>query len=63
MIVLYSSCLKDYDRDWHIYHDETPQVWAFPRLWDREGSARQVVPTEGVHPSRRDRATSRLFVP
>lgn len=21
--------------DWHIYHDDIPQVWAFPRLWDR----------------------------
>lgn len=27
---------EDYHRDWHIYHDDTPQVWAFPRLWDRE---------------------------
>lgn len=25
---------EDYGRDWHIYHDDTPQVWAFPRLWD-----------------------------
>jgi phospholipase C len=26
---------EDYGRDWHIYHDDTPQVWVFPRLWDR----------------------------
>jgi phospholipase C len=27
--------LEDHSREWHIYHDDTPQVWAFPRLWDR----------------------------
>jgi phospholipase C len=27
---------EDHGREWHIYHDDTPQVWAFPRLWDRE---------------------------
>jgi phospholipase C len=21
-------------KNWHIYHDDTPQVWAFPWLWD-----------------------------
>ncbi|MFE3525566.1 alkaline phosphatase family protein [Streptomyces sp. NPDC059161] len=21
-------------KTWHIYHDDTPQVWAFPHLWD-----------------------------
>ncbi len=26
---------EDHNREWHIYHDDTPQVWAFPRLWDR----------------------------
>jgi phospholipase C len=26
--------LEDHGRDWHIYHDDTPQVWAFRRLWD-----------------------------
>ena len=26
---------EDRGREWHIYHDDTPQVWAFPRLWDR----------------------------
>ncbi|HEX3732994.1 MAG TPA: alkaline phosphatase family protein, partial [Mycobacteriales bacterium] len=26
--------LEDHGLDWHIYHDDTPQVWAFPRLWD-----------------------------
>ncbi|MGH3720272.1 MAG: alkaline phosphatase family protein [Pseudonocardiaceae bacterium] len=26
---------EDHGREWHIYHDDTPQVWAFPRLWDR----------------------------
>ncbi|MGH3686154.1 MAG: alkaline phosphatase family protein [Pseudonocardiaceae bacterium] len=25
---------EDHGREWHIYHDDTPQVWAFPRLWD-----------------------------
>ncbi|GAA1877130.1 alkaline phosphatase family protein [Streptantibioticus ferralitis] len=24
----------DHARTWHIYHDDTPQVWAFRRLWD-----------------------------
>ncbi|MGH3428071.1 MAG: alkaline phosphatase family protein, partial [Mycobacteriales bacterium] len=27
--------LEDHGLDWHIYHDDTPQVWAFPRLWDK----------------------------
>jgi phospholipase C len=26
--------LEEHGRDWRIYHDDTPQVWAFPRLWD-----------------------------
>lgn len=26
--------LEDHQRDWHIYFDDTPQVWAFRRLWD-----------------------------
>jgi len=26
--------LEDNGRGWHIYHDDTPQAWAFPRLWD-----------------------------
>ncbi|MGH3822143.1 MAG: alkaline phosphatase family protein [Pseudonocardiaceae bacterium] len=26
---------EDHGQEWHIYHDDTPQVWAFPRLWDR----------------------------
>jgi phospholipase C len=26
--------LEKHGRSWHIYHDDTPQVWAFPRLWD-----------------------------
>jgi phospholipase C len=26
--------LEDHGRTWHIYHDDTPQVWAFTRLWD-----------------------------
>jgi phospholipase C len=25
---------EDYGLDWHIYHDDTPQLWAFPNLWD-----------------------------
>ena len=27
--------LEEHGRSWHIYHDDTPQVWAFPKLWDR----------------------------
>lgn len=26
--------LEDNDATWRIYHDDTPQVWAFPALWD-----------------------------
>jgi phospholipase C len=26
--------LAEHGHDWRIYHDDTPQVWAFPRLWD-----------------------------
>jgi phospholipase C len=26
--------LEDNGADWRIYHDDTPQVWAFPALWD-----------------------------
>jgi phospholipase C len=26
--------LEDHGADWRIYHDDTPQVWAFPALWD-----------------------------
>jgi phospholipase C len=26
--------LEEHGRSWHIYHDDTPQVWAFPKLWD-----------------------------
>lgn len=29
--------LEEYGADWRIYHDDTPQVWAFPRLWDTPG--------------------------
>ena len=25
--------LEDAGRSWHIYYDDTPQVWAFSRLW------------------------------
>jgi phospholipase C len=25
--------LEEAGRDWHIYHDDTPQVWAFDALW------------------------------
>ncbi|HET7014736.1 MAG TPA: alkaline phosphatase family protein [Streptosporangiaceae bacterium] len=25
--------LQDAGADWRIYHDDTPQVWAFPALW------------------------------
>ncbi len=26
--------LEDHGRDWHIYYDDTPQVWAFINLWN-----------------------------
>jgi phospholipase C len=26
--------LEEHGRTWHVYHDDTPQLWAFPRLWD-----------------------------
>jgi len=26
--------LSDNEKTWHIYYDDPPQVWAFPRLWD-----------------------------
>jgi phospholipase C len=26
--------LEDKGKSWHVYHEDTPQVWAFPRLWD-----------------------------
>jgi phospholipase C len=26
--------LEEHGRDWHVYHDDTPQLWAFPKLWD-----------------------------
>src|SRR5919204_2774413 len=26
--------LEEHGGRWHIYHDETPQVWAFRRLWE-----------------------------
>ena len=28
------GCSKEHGRTWHVYHDDTPQLWAFPRLWD-----------------------------
>jgi phospholipase C len=29
--------LEDHGRTWRIYHDDTPQAWAFPNLWDSPG--------------------------
>jgi phospholipase C len=26
--------LEKHGKSWRIYHDDTPQVWAFPNLWD-----------------------------
>jgi phospholipase C len=26
--------LESVGKSWHIYHDDTPQVWAFPALWE-----------------------------
>ena len=31
--------LEKVGKSWHVYYDDTPQVWAFRRLWD-EGRAR-----------------------
>ncbi len=28
------EALEENKKTWHIYHDDTPQVWAFRRLWD-----------------------------
>jgi len=28
--------LEGAGKTWHIYYDDTPQVWAFPNLWDRD---------------------------
>jgi phospholipase C len=32
--------LEHHGKSWHIYHDDTPQVWAFPKLWDTPGRHR-----------------------
>jgi phospholipase C len=29
--------LEDHGHTWRIYHDDTPQAWAFPNLWDSPG--------------------------
>jgi phospholipase C len=29
--------LEEHGKSWRIYHDDTPQVWAFPNLWDTPG--------------------------
>ncbi|HEU5160937.1 MAG TPA: alkaline phosphatase family protein [Streptosporangiaceae bacterium] len=29
--------LEDHGKSWRIYHDDTPQAWAFPNLWDSPG--------------------------
>lgn len=26
--------LEEHGQSWHVYHDDTPQLWAFPALWD-----------------------------
>ena len=26
--------LEDHGATWRVYHDDTPQLWAFPKLWD-----------------------------
>jgi phospholipase C len=38
--------LEDADRDWRVYHDDTPQLWAFPRLWDTPARHANWHPTE-----------------
>jgi len=29
--------LEDNGHGWRVYHDDTPQLWAFPKLWDTPG--------------------------
>ncbi|WP_327087238.1 alkaline phosphatase family protein [Nonomuraea sp. NBC_01738] len=29
--------LEEAGHRWHVYHDDVPQVWAFPALWNTEG--------------------------
>jgi phospholipase C len=28
------DALEEHGKTWHIYYEDTPQVWAFPGLWD-----------------------------
>jgi phospholipase C len=38
--------LEDNGATWRIYYDDTPQVWAFPALWDTPGRHKNWYPTE-----------------
>ena len=37
--------LEDHGATWRIYHDDTPQVWAFSRLWDTPDRHRNWYPS------------------
>lgn len=39
--------LDENKKTWHIYYDNTPQVWAFPRLWDNPARHANWYPFEG----------------
>jgi phospholipase C len=38
--------LEDEHATWRIYYDDTPQVWAFSKLWDTPGRHKNWYPTE-----------------
>jgi phospholipase C len=38
--------LEDNEKTWHVYHDDTPQIWAFPHLWDSPGRHGRWFPVE-----------------
>ena len=31
--------LEERGKQWHVYHDDTPQIWAFKKLWEGTGGA------------------------
>jgi len=45
--------LEEHGADWRIYHDDTPQVWAFPALWDTAGRHAKWFPLDPVRGARR----------
>ncbi len=38
--------LEKNGQDWRIYHDDTPQLWAFPKLWNTPPRHAKWFPTE-----------------